>query len=129
MKALESELKWAEKRAARLSPNRSGPLRAGWHTEFRRTATGAEATLSNRAPHAPFVFLGTKPHIIRPKRARVLAFRVADRQVFARQVRHPGTKPNDIPARVMKELRPRLKRAIHQEAQTLARDVAKAFST
>jgi hypothetical protein len=61
-----------------------------------------------------FVDKGTKPHIIRPKRARLLRFgvggtpkttpriigsvngRVGNQLVFARQVRHPGTKPRDF---------------------------------
>jgi hypothetical protein len=53
-----------------------------------------------------FLEYGTKPHIIRPRRARVLAFpasgtartlggraRKGGRMAFAKMVRHPGTKP------------------------------------
>ena len=41
---------------------------------------------------------GTKAHIIKPKNGKFLVFWVSDgggaRKIFARQVNHPGTKPN-----------------------------------
>lgn len=47
--------------------------------------------------HAPFyahfVEFGTKPHIIKPRYARRLAFVVASRLVSVPMVRHPGAKP------------------------------------
>ena len=53
---------------------------------------------------APFVELGTRPHIIRPKKAKVLAWggtrrlsgalaRGSEPTHFATIVHHPGTKP------------------------------------
>jgi HK97 gp10 family phage protein len=49
---------------------------------------------TNVAPYAGFVEFGTKPHIIRPKSpGGVLAFKIGGRQVFAKMVHHPGTKP------------------------------------
>lgn len=36
---------------------------------------------------------GTKPHIIRPVRAKMLRFEVAGKVVFARLVNHPGYQP------------------------------------
>lgn len=36
---------------------------------------------------------GTRPHVIRPRRARRLRFVTSGRVVWARQVNHPGTKP------------------------------------
>ncbi len=38
----------------------------------------------------------TRPHVIRPRRAKALAFQMGGRQVFARAVNHPGSR---IPAR------------------------------
>lgn len=35
---------------------------------------------------------GSRPHVIRPRRASVLRFNVGGRVVFARVVNHPGTK-------------------------------------
>ncbi len=48
----------------------------------------------NKAPHVLFLEEGTKPHTITPKKAGgVLAFQAAGDMVFARSVKHPGTKP------------------------------------
>lgn len=45
-----------------------------------------------------FVEKGTKPHMISAKPGSVLAFKVGGKQVFARTVRHPGTRPNPFAA-------------------------------
>lgn len=42
--------------------------------------------------YALYVHEGTRPHLIRPKRAKALRFEVGGRVVFAKLVRHPGTK-------------------------------------
>ncbi len=47
------------------------------------------------APHALFVHWGTKPHVIRPRKKKVLRWPVAAGAAgyrFARVVHHPGTK-------------------------------------
>lgn len=49
--------------------------------------------------HARYVDEGTRPHEILPRRAKVLAFGVGGRTVFARRVRHPGTRPVRFMAR------------------------------
>ena len=47
---------------------------------------------------------GTKPHLIMPrKKGGVLRFRVRGRVVFAKSVRHPGTRPNRYLARWLRE--------------------------
>jgi len=48
---------------------------------------------SRIAYYAPFVEFGTRPHIIRPRRARVLRFEVRGKVVYARIVHHPGSRP------------------------------------
>jgi hypothetical protein len=48
---------------------------------------------SNRTPYAPFIEYGTKPHIIRARRAKALRFMQRGKVVFRRWVRHPGTRP------------------------------------
>lgn len=51
--------------------------------------------LDDSVPHARFHHDGTRPHQIRPVRAKMLRFTVAGGQVvFARVVNHPGTKAN-----------------------------------
>jgi len=46
-----------------------------------------------KAPYAGFVEYGTRPHIIRPRRKKVLRFEVDGKVVFATRVYHPGTSP------------------------------------
>lgn len=67
--------------------------------------TRDRAIIRATANYAAFVELGTRPHEIRPRRKKVLAFppagtgRLSGRarrggpRIFAKLVRHPGTKP------------------------------------
>lgn len=48
------------------------------------------------APHSPYVEYSTRPHVIRPVRARALRFRVDGHVVFATRVRHPGTRGQHV---------------------------------
>lgn len=54
--------------------------------------------------YATYVNDGTRPHVIRPRNAQVLRFRVGGRIVFARKVDHPGTKPNPFLDRALEEV-------------------------
>lgn len=45
-------------------------------------------------PVAAWVEFGTAPHIITPKTKKVLRWFDGDTAIFAKKVRHPGTKPN-----------------------------------
>jgi len=49
-----------------------------------------KVTVGPTVSYAPYVEYGTKPHIIRPVRAKALAFEVGGTTVFAKLVRHPG---------------------------------------
>ena len=52
------------------------------------------------APYSAAVELGTRPHIIRPVNARVLANKRTG-QFFGKLVHHPGTKPNPFMLRAV----------------------------
>jgi hypothetical protein len=45
-------------------------------------------------PYTKYVVEGTAPHDIVPKTSSVLVFKVGGKTVYAKKVRHPGTKPN-----------------------------------
>ena len=49
-------------------------------------------TIGSDVFYAPFVNDGTAPHIIRPRRAQALRFRIGGRVVYAKVVHHPGTR-------------------------------------
>lgn len=74
------------------------------------TAAGTTITLSvfAKAKHASFVEQGTRPHVIMPRKARVLRFQSGGKTVFAMRVNHPGTKP-----------RPFLRPAVEEEIRKL----------
>lgn len=61
-----------------------------------------------------FVRERTRPHIIRPRRARMLRFEVGGRVVFARMVKHPGTKPNPYHKAVYDRLESKVKDVIDE---------------
>jgi hypothetical protein len=89
--------------AKRLVPRKTGHLArsivpGGLGNDF--------AIISARTPYAAVVELGSRPHVIRPRRASVLAWpagsgdrrlsgrpRRGARMAFARKVNHPGTRP------------------------------------
>lgn len=54
-----------------------------------RTVSGS---VHANARYAAPVHEGSRPHIIRPRTAKALRFEVGGRTVFAKMVRHPGTR-------------------------------------
>ncbi|MFD8509719.1 hypothetical protein ACFV27_01035 [Streptomyces antimycoticus] len=54
-------------------------------------------------PAVRFVLDGTRPHVIRPRRAKALRFDSGGRTVFAKVVHHPGTEPNNFLAEALRE--------------------------
>jgi hypothetical protein len=58
-----------------------------------RNASARGVEWHDRAPQAAMLEEGTRPHIIRPRRAKALRFlnRAGD-VIFAKMVRHPGTR-------------------------------------
>ena len=51
------------------------------------------------APHALFVHWGARPHIIRPKNKRAMRWPGGGQFRFAKEVHHPGNKPDPWLAR------------------------------
>lgn len=58
---------------------------------------------------------GTKPHPIMPRRARVLRFQAGGATVWARRVRHPGTKAQQWTITIAARMQRRLAQRIQQE--------------
>lgn len=62
----------------------------------RRTTDGWEVGHDlQRAPHAVFVMFGTKAHLIKPKRKKILRWAGGGAFHFAKVVHHPGNKADD----------------------------------
>lgn len=61
----------------------------------RKTRSGLSAEIGSRVQHAMVHHVGSRPHIIRPRRpGGVLRFTVGGIVYFRSFVRHPGTRPN-----------------------------------
>lgn len=97
------------------TPVRTGRLRAS--TRGQVLYDGTNQVLSVRqgamtkegAFYGRFVREGTEPHIIRPRRqGGVLAFQYKGEMVFARSVKHPGTRANPYHIRTLDRTRPQI---------------------
>lgn len=89
--------------ARQLVPVRSGRLSRSLRIEPRGRLERHVVMGGARAPHAPYVEHGTRPHLIRPRRARALRFEVDGEIIYARLVHHPGTSPMEVMARAAEE--------------------------
>jgi len=80
---------------AYLAMRTRAPVKRG---DLRRSiaerSAGLEGEVTVGASYGVFVASGTRPHLIRPVRARALRFVVDGEVVFSTLVHHPGTKPN-----------------------------------
>ena len=67
-------------------------------TIVKRFVTGPEGPsvlVGSAHPRSRMHHDGTRPHVIVPRKGRVLRFKTSDgRVVYARKVNHPGTRPN-----------------------------------
>ena len=98
--------------AKRLVPRKTGHL---GRSILAGRVSDDEAVVEARTSYAAAVEFGSRPHVIRPKKARILAWPAAEgdnrlsgrarkgaAMVFARKVNHPGSKaqPYLVPAAV-----------------------------
>lgn len=93
---MERRVRRVEAEARRRAPGSMGEgnnitvqIRSGPGGDF-------QGVVNVRHPAALFVIFGTRPHPIRPIRARALKFNMGGRTVYAKAVFHPGNKPNDF---------------------------------
>lgn len=91
--ALEDAVREAEQHAfaTRLFNDQTQRLRSSTKGTIDRGKLTAR--LRNATKYAAYVEEGTRPHEIRARRARVLAFQVGGQTVYRARVMHPGTKP------------------------------------
>jgi hypothetical protein len=79
-------------------PKRTGLTAASVTSDVFSTPTGPLGVVGSASPIALFIEEGTKPHEIRARYAKALAFPigVGGPMVFAKAVHHPGTKAQHI---------------------------------
>lgn len=86
----------------RETPVKTGTLRRSITSKVEQG--GNRGVIGTNLTYARAVHDGTKPHLIRPKRAKALFWKGAKHPV--RVVRHPGTKANAFMTRTAARLRP-----------------------
>lgn len=75
--------------------------------------------------YGEFVREGTKPHEIRPVKAKALRwFDQAGNPIFAMVVHHPGNKPNPYHRRVLRRLMPRVQSIVTEMGERVTAYVA-----
>lgn len=70
--------------------------------DVREGPRGLQGVVTCSHPAAHYVLGGTRPHLIRPRRARALRFTVGGDVVFAKLVRHPGNRANNFLGRALR---------------------------
>lgn len=93
-----------EARAKQLAPVQTGRLRSSIHAEPKFTFRGPTVRVSADVNYATFVENGTAPHLIRPRTAKALKFKIGGRTVYAKVVHHPGTKAVHFMAKAVREV-------------------------
>lgn len=89
----------AEGHARRLVGVKSGDLKQSIGSRVVKSNPGynVEVFAGNTAKTARYVMPhhdGARPHVIRPRRAQFLRFKVGGKVVYARKVNHPGNRAN-----------------------------------
>lgn len=83
-----------------------GRLTASWSRppEVHETRQGDGVTIEITDERWLYNDLGTRPHLILPRRRKVLKFTVGGSVVFARRVNHPGTKAQYLTRQVQRRV-------------------------
>ncbi|MBT2490649.1 hypothetical protein J7E96_19440 [Streptomyces sp. ISL-96] len=86
--------------AERKAPGSMGDY-VSWTIE--QGPKGLQGVVTCDHPAVRFVLDGTRPHVIRPRRAKALRFDMGGRMVFAKKVNHPGTRANNFLEAALRE--------------------------
>lgn len=95
-----------------------GSVVAGWDHAVPFTVSGSgpdERVIATDDEIFAYQNDGTKPHTILPRQRRVLRFQAGGGTVFARRVRHPGTKAQHWTITIAARMQRRLADRIQQE--------------
>lgn len=81
-------------RAKQVAPYKTGKLKEDIQV-FDNRADSLSIGVGNTmlVSYAKFVYFGTRPHVIKPKKMKALANKKSG-QIFGKSVNHPGTKAN-----------------------------------
>lgn len=120
---------------AKRTPKRSpGETAKTIHSDYFSTPTGVLGVVGSASPVAAFIELGTRPHTIRPKDAKALAFPVCVASIASplgvqgafnvvKSVKHPGTAPNPVFAETLEQNMEQIIRRFEDAADAIARNL------
>ena len=111
----------AKKKRPGSFKNQTGDLR---RSISRRVEGAHKGVVFTDMKYAPYVEFGTKPHVIRPKTKKMLAFRVGGKMVFARKVNHPGTRAYNYMRDAFEESKPKVTKIYDRLALEVVRKLA-----
>lgn len=80
-------------RAKQIAPYKTGNLKKDIQVFDERISFSISVGNTKLVPYAKFVYFGTKPHVIKPKKMKAGANKKSG-QIFGKSVNHPGTKAN-----------------------------------
>lgn len=104
-----------EAHAKAIAPVDTGNLKNTISTDIAGDGLSAEVTAN--ADYAAHVEYGTRPHVIRPRNASMLAFKVGGVTVFAKEVNHPGTAAQPFMTPAAERARPAFHAAVKQAVE------------
>lgn len=105
---LRRRSRWLEHRARTTAGYLTGALRRSIGTFFTFHGDDLEARVGANPAGATVGYAlyhheGTRPHIIKPKNAKALRFKIGRRTIYAAIVHHPGTRPNPYLTQFLRE--------------------------
>lgn len=105
---LRRRMSWLEHMAYNTAGLMTGALRRSIGSFFTFHGRNLEGRVGanpagSRVGYGVYHHEGTPPHIIRPKQAKALRFKIGNRIVYAQVVHHPGTRPNPYLTRHLRE--------------------------
>jgi hypothetical protein len=99
-------------------PWRTGHLTMRWGTAIGRLFARVWPTVK----YAPYVYFGTRPHIIEPRIKKALYWEGAPHPV--RRVMHPGTKENRFLDRMVKLAEPKIAEHFKKAGDNILKEIA-----
>ncbi|WP_407454400.1 hypothetical protein [Methanobrevibacter sp.] len=111
--AVDHAIHDAENICRREAPINTGNLRRSIHRN--RPGKCQRELRARGAPYWVYVQYGSAPHIIRPKHAKLLAWKDKDGKHFAKEVHHPGNAANPFVTRTARKVKPKLTEYVLEE--------------
>ena len=78
----------------------------------------------NIAKYGPMIHMGTPPHVILPRYKKVLRWSGGDGFVFAKRVKHPGTKPDEFLFKAADATKDEIQGVVDAETEKAAQEIA-----